>query len=676
MGDRLGQYQILAPNRRRRDEPGVWQRGKQSAAQHNLEMRGVISSSILKLAPRLVCALSVLQMNAALVLSPDGITVYDSVNNITWLADFNLPASNRFGIPVCTVTNVGVKTCINPSGSMNYGAAEAWVAAMNAAKYLGQSNWQLPTTPLVDNTCGKTGPNGQNFGFGCTAGALDTIYNSVGLQSPNTSVRIPANTVGPFSNVQPYLYWSQSVSSAGPSSGNAAFSFATGWQGANTLPNFLYLWPMIPGKLPGTPAAAGTGLQVNLGGATIYDPMTNITWLANANLAATNTFGLPRCTSPTAPSLCVAQDGAMTWNSARQYIANLNTAAYLGQTNWQAPTISTTCAGYGCDGSDNPMGNLFYDQFGLVEGAAAVATPNISVGPFNNLQPYLYWSCVGNTIQDACQSAGPAANFEESYSFGAGFQGTDLLANDLYVTAYFVGPPASASMTPPQINAGGIVIHAGTSSAVSLGSLVDIYGTNLAAAAVNATGGATLPTMLGGVEVLVNGTQAPLIYVGPFQIIFQVPYETAVGTASVVVVSNTLASASAPMTVQQAAPSILIYGNNRAVVVNQDGSVNAAANGAKPGDVLVAYMIGSGPLDNSIATGADALSSPLSRETLTTTTTVGNSPATVQFAGMTPGFAGLMQLNFVMPNLTPGDYPMQVTIGGFASNQPLVTVSK
>src|ERR1035441_412743 len=92
---------------------------------------------------------------------------------------------------------------------------------------------------------------------------------------------------------------------------------------------------MIPGKPPGKPAATGTGLQVNPGGATVYDPITNITWLANANLAATNAFGLPLCTSPTAPSLCVAQDGAMSWSSASQYIANLNTAAYLGQTNWQ-----------------------------------------------------------------------------------------------------------------------------------------------------------------------------------------------------------------------------------------------------------------------------------------------------------------------------------------------------
>jgi len=101
------------------------------------------------------CAQSPSLSGGTFVLSADGITVYDATNNITWLADFNLPASNRFGVPVCNGTNVGVRTCINPSGSMNYGAAVAWVAAMNAANYLGHSNWQLPTTPLVDNTCGK-----------------------------------------------------------------------------------------------------------------------------------------------------------------------------------------------------------------------------------------------------------------------------------------------------------------------------------------------------------------------------------------------------------------------------------------------------------------------------------------------------------------------------------------
>jgi uncharacterized protein (TIGR03437 family) len=227
----------------------------------------------------------------------------------------------------------------------------------------------------------------------------------------------------------------------------------------------------------------------------------------------------------------------------------------------------------------------------------------------------------------------------------------------------------------PQINNGGIVIHAGKSGTVSPGSLVDIYGTNLAAAAASAAAGATLPSTLGSVQVLVNGKAAPLIYAGPLQIIFQMPYETALGTASVAVVSNGVASATAPVNVQQAAPFVLTYGSNRAVVVNQDGSVNASGNGAKPGDVLVAYLIGSGPLDNPIATGAYAPVSPLSREKLSTSVSVGGTSAAVQFAGMTPGFAGLVQVNFVMPGLTPGDYPMQVSIGTAMSNQPLVTVS-
>ena len=396
-----------------------------------------------------VYALGSLQAGATLVLSPDGGTVYDTVNNISWLADSNLAATNRFGLPLCT--GPGTQTCVNASGSMRYDAAAAWVQAMNAANYLGHSNWQLPTTPTNDSGCGRTAPTGGNFGFGCSASGFGSLWNALGLKAPNTAVPIPANTVGPFSNFQPYLYWSQSV--APPPAGNYTFSFATGWQGANTLPNFLYALPMIPGKLPGTPPATGNGLEVNPGGQTVYDPVTNITWLANANLAATNTFGLPACTDPLTPALCVAADGAMTSASASQFIANMNTfngAGYLGQTNWQLPPIDSGCPGYNCTGNQNPMGNLFYNQLHFGQGMTAVTAPNISVGPFDNFQPYLYWTCGAPTIQAACQANGPAPNFEWSFSFGSGFEGTDLLANDLYVTAYFVGS-SSLSISNTQL---------------------------------------------------------------------------------------------------------------------------------------------------------------------------------------------------------------------------------
>jgi uncharacterized protein (TIGR03437 family) len=228
----------------------------------------------------------------------------------------------------------------------------------------------------------------------------------------------------------------------------------------------------------------------------------------------------------------------------------------------------------------------------------------------------------------------------------------------------------------PQIASGGVVIHAGISSTVSPGSLVDVYGTALAAGPVSAPAGSPVPITLGGSEVRVNGTAAPLIYVSPTLIVFQLPYETVLGGAQVEVLSNNTASASAPVTVQQAAPSILTYGNNRAVVLNQDYSVNGPANPAKVGSTAMAYLIGGGPLDNPIATGATASTTPLSRETLPVTVTVGSATAVVPFAGMAPGFAGLVQVNFTIPNLPTNDYPLQVKIGSAASNQPLVAITQ
>ncbi|HLG97674.1 MAG TPA: IPT/TIG domain-containing protein [Bryobacteraceae bacterium] len=228
----------------------------------------------------------------------------------------------------------------------------------------------------------------------------------------------------------------------------------------------------------------------------------------------------------------------------------------------------------------------------------------------------------------------------------------------------------------PQISAGGVIIHAGTSGVASPGSLVDIYGSNLAGAAASAMGGSSLPETLGDVQVLVNGTPAPLIYAGPQQIVFQLPYETRLGMAQVAVISGGVSGAAAPLSVQRAAPLVLTYGANRAIAVNSDGTVNGAGNGAKPGSFVTAYLIGSGPLDNPILTGELAPASPLSHESLPTTMKVGGSPATVQFAGMAPGFVGLMQLNFVLPTLPPGDYPVEVAIGGISSNQPLLAVSR
>jgi hypothetical protein len=374
---------------------------------------------------------------------------YDQEDRISWLADANFPASNTFGLPDC---DSGTEPCVNKSGSMTYASAVAWVAAMNAANYQGHSNWQLPVTPPKDSTCSKTSPSGTNFGFGCDRSALGSLYGQLFLDAPETAVPIPHNTVGPFSNFQPYLYWSES--SLG-SLGNATFSFNTGWQGANTAPNFLYVLPMIKGQIPEAPPATGQGLQVGLHGKTVYDPVADVTWLANANLAAKRPLGLRRCTDPTTPSLCIDQDGAMTLDSAIQFIKNMNDYkggdGFLHQTTWQLPDIAMGCNGFGCGGSADPMGNLYYDQLNLAQGTPVVAAPDITINQIHNLQPYLYWSCQGTVVIDPCGTAVPQTNQEWSFSFGSGFQGTDLLQNELYVTAYFTGCDKTVEKCPTPV---------------------------------------------------------------------------------------------------------------------------------------------------------------------------------------------------------------------------------
>ena len=56
------------------------------------------------------------------------------------------------------------------------------------------------------------------------------------------------------------------------------------------------------------------------------------------------------------------------------------------------------------------------------------------------------------------------------------------------------------------------------------------------------------------------------------------------------------------------------------------------------------------------------------------TASIGSAPATVTFAGLAPGYAGLYQVNVLVPALAAGDYPLRITAGGVASNTATVTV--
>ena len=227
----------------------------------------------------------------------------------------------------------------------------------------------------------------------------------------------------------------------------------------------------------------------------------------------------------------------------------------------------------------------------------------------------------------------------------------------------------------PTLPSSGIVNAASFAHTVAPGSIVSMFGTNFA----NSTGAASvkpLPDLLNGVSILVNNNPAPLIFVNQLQANFQLPFETQPGTATVVVSANGLEGQAAMVNVSAVEPGIFVTGTNQAVVLNPDNSVADSASPAKVGTVVVMYVTGLGPLDHPLPTGSPASNNPLSNATVVPTVTIGGANAVVQFAGMSPGFVGLGQINLMIPKLPNGTYPVVITQGGQLSNNPVMSVTQ
>ena len=240
---------------------------------------------------------------------------------------------------------------------------------------------------------------------------------------------------------------------------------------------------------------------------------------------------------------------------------------------------------------------------------------------------------------------------------------------DLTVTAAPAGPAVSAVANGASFS----------TTEIAPGSWITVYGAGWNPARNDASA-VPLPLMLGEVSILVNGRPIPLLVVLPNQINAQLPYDTPVGTNSLVVRSGAVTSPSFSFPVVAAAPGIFSFGINRAVAQNvgDDGSLtlNTADSPVKPTKSMVVYFTGQGALDNPVATGDVAIAAPLSRPTAPSSVTVGGLPAIVDFLGMTPGQISLGQANIRIPAdiAVAGDYDIVITIGGRKTPPRVVTV--
>jgi uncharacterized protein (TIGR03437 family) len=261
-----------------------------------------------------------------------------------------------------------------------------------------------------------------------------------------------------------------------------------------------------------------------------------------------------------------------------------------------------------------------------------------------------------------------------------GAQGTSIVNVTLVVTATLPPLPTITGVTNAASYATG---------AVSPGELVTIFGTAIgpAAAASATTDPATgkLATTIGGVQVLFNGTAAPMIYASSTQVSAVVPYEMAgIASPSVWIRYAGQASNGYQATTVATAPGLFTQnstGSGPGAILNQDNSVNGPGNRAAKGSIVQVYLTGEGQTSPPSVTGAiTAANLPPPQVTpaplLAVGVTVNGQPALYVYAGEAPGLvAGMMQLNVQIPaNAPSGDLPILVSVGGNTS-QKGVTVS-
>lgn len=185
---------------------------------------------------------------------------------------------------------------------------------------------------------------------------------------------------------------------------------------------------------------------------------------------------------------------------------------------------------------------------------------------------------------------------------------------------------------------------------VSPGCLVSIFGSGLAHSTVATTTMPPLPTRLENTTVLVAGIEAPLYFVSPNQINLQIPYEVTGTTVPLKVKTAEGTSSTYMITVAPTSPAIFTRAaNGKGPALYFDGRFRLLSV-VHPGDTIIFYATGLGATNPPIRTGVGgSYAEPLNRVASLPDVYIGEEKARVAYAGVAPFYAGVYQVNVVVP---------------------------
>ncbi len=497
-----------------------------------------------------------------------------------------------------------------------------------------------------------------------------------------TATFTPAGTLAPQKVFTATITTGAQDQSGNALASNYVWTFTTG-AAANTTP---------PTVISTVPASGATGVPIgNALSATFSEAMDPSTisastfTLAQGATSVSGTVTYVGTTATFAPSTGLIPGAAYTatiTTQAKDLSGNALAANYVwsftagSSANTTPPTVISTTPAAGALGvsAESGMTATFSEAMAPLTVTTATFTLQNAATPVPGTVTYLGTTATFTPLSNL------AANTTYTATITNGAQ--DLAGNALagnYVWSFTTGAAAIASS--PVIQPSGTVNDASFVTPVAPGSIAGVFGSNLSIGQASALVPTPLPMTLAESSFTVGGVAAPLFFAMPGQVNLQIPWELAGQTqASVVVTVNGVVSVAETVPIVPFAPGIfsmnLSGAGQGAVLIAPGAQLAAPGTPVSRGAYVSIFCTGLGAVTIQPATGVAAAASPLSLTVTSPTVTIGGIAAVVSYSGLAPGFAGLYQVNAVVPlGVTPGNaVPVAISAGSIVSNTVTIAV--
>jgi uncharacterized protein (TIGR03437 family) len=169
-----------------------------------------------------------------------------------------------------------------------------------------------------------------------------------------------------------------------------------------------------------------------------------------------------------------------------------------------------------------------------------------------------------------------------------------------------------------------------------------------------------LPTVLigTGVRVLINHVPADVYYVSPTQVNVLVPVSLVAGPATIQLINNGLAGPQINIVLDPIAPALFQLSGMEVLAAHLDGTIISADAPARRGEWVVVYATGLGPtvppaIPDRLPEGPAPIARLADFEVWLNGVRV--PAAGIFYAGISPPYAGLFQINVRIPDNAPAD---------------------